>query len=128
MLVQQEYPQQLIISVLIPARSEARNLEYVLPKIPSIVSEVILIDGHSNDDTIVVAQQLLPGIRIVAQIGKGKGDAIRAGIAASTGDILVILDADSTDIRKQIIQNKTWPAIFAHNAISVSLNVWCELT
>jgi glycosyltransferase involved in cell wall biosynthesis len=98
MLMQQELPQQLVISVLIPARNEAHNLEFVLPKIPSIVGEVILIDGHSTDDTIAVAQELLPSIRIVSQLGKGKGDAIRAGLEASRGDIIVMLDADgSTD-------------------------------
>lgn len=96
MLMQQELPRQPVISVLIPARNEARNLEYVLPKIPSIVGEVVLIDGHSTDDTIAVAQELLPSIRIVKQLGKGKGDAMRAGLAASTGDIIVMLDADGS--------------------------------
>jgi len=96
MLMQQEYPQSPTISVIIPARNEARNLEYVLPKIPSIVNEVILIDGHSTDDTIAVAQELLPSIKIVKQKGKGKGDAVRAGVEASTGDIIVMLDADGS--------------------------------
>src|SRR5438270_10014707 len=85
MLMQREYPQYPVISVLIPARNEARNLEYVLPKIPSLVGEVILIDGHSTDNTIAVAQELLPSIQIIKQMGKGKGDAIRAGLASSTG-------------------------------------------
>lgn len=84
------------ISVVVPARNEARNLYHVLPHIPSIVSEVILVDGHSQDDTIAVAQQLFPSIRIIKQTGKGKGDALRAGFAASTGDIIVMLDADGS--------------------------------
>ena len=92
------YAQRPTISTVIPARNEASNLQYVLPHIPSIVSEIILVDGHSTDGTVAVAQQLLPTIRIVKQRGKGKGDAIRAGLAASTGDIVVLLDADgSTD-------------------------------
>src|SRR5205807_3395339 len=50
------------------------------------------------DDTIAVAQQLLPTIRIIKQIGEGKGNALKAGFAACTGDIIVMLDADgSTD-------------------------------
>ena len=86
------------ISVVVPARNEAKNLRYVLPFIPSIVDEVILVDGHSSDETIAVAQQLLPGITIIKQEGKGKGDALRRGFAACTGDIIVMLDADvSTD-------------------------------
>jgi glycosyltransferase involved in cell wall biosynthesis len=84
------------ISVIIPTRNEAQNLHYVLPYIPSIVSEVILVDGHSNDNTIEVAQQLLPTIRVLKQNGIGKGDALRIGIAASQGDIIVLLDADGS--------------------------------
>jgi len=88
--------QHLSVSVIIPARNEALNLQYVLPHIPSFVTEVILVDGHSTDDTVAVGQHLLPTIRIVEQIGKGKGDAIRAGLAASTGDIIVLADADGS--------------------------------
>jgi glycosyltransferase involved in cell wall biosynthesis len=78
--------------------NEAQNLPHVLPYIPADVDEVILVDGHSTDDTIAVAQGLLPEIRIVRQPGRGKGDALRAGFMASTGDIIVMLDADgSTD-------------------------------
>src|SRR5947207_3408021 len=79
------------ISVVIPTRNEAQNLQYVLPFIPSIVSEVILVDGHSTDNTIAVAQQLLPSIKVIQQSGRGKGDALRAGFAACTGDVIVML-------------------------------------
>jgi glycosyltransferase involved in cell wall biosynthesis len=45
-----------------------------------------------------VARELRPDIRIVQQKGKGKGDALRTGFAASTGEVVVMLDADgSTD-------------------------------
>jgi glycosyltransferase involved in cell wall biosynthesis len=86
------------VSVVIPARNEAQNLHYILPRIPPSVDEVILVDGHSTDDTIAIAQQLRPSIRIIHQQGRGKGDAVRLGFADSTGDIIVMLDADgSTD-------------------------------
>jgi glycosyltransferase involved in cell wall biosynthesis len=65
------------ISIVIPARNEAQNLAHVLPYIPSMVSEVILVDGHSTDDTIAVAEQLPPSIRIIKQVGKCKGDALK---------------------------------------------------
>ena len=92
----QKYQQRPIISVVIPARNEARNLRYVLPFIPSIVSEVILVDGRSTDHTVEVARQLLPSIRVITQKGHGKGDALRLGLAASSGDIMVMLDADGS--------------------------------
>jgi glycosyltransferase involved in cell wall biosynthesis len=98
----QQHPR---ISVVIPALNEAQNLRHVLPLIPSIVNEVILIDGHSIDDTVAVVEQLRTTIRsiihIINQTGKGKGDALRVGFAACTGDIVVMLDADgSTDPRE----------------------------
>jgi len=86
------------ISVVIPSLNEADNLPFVLPKIPTWVSEVILVDGHSSDDTVRVARQLLPDIHVVEQRGRGKGDALRTGFKAAQGDIIVMLDADgSTD-------------------------------
>src|SRR6266581_9055678 len=90
---QQQYPR---ISVVIPALNEAQNLQYVLPHIPHIVDEVILVDGYSTDGTIAVAQRLLPTIKIVKQMGKGKGNALKAGFAACTGDIIIMLDADGS--------------------------------
>jgi glycosyltransferase involved in cell wall biosynthesis len=89
----EQYPR---ISVIIPTRNEAQNLQFVLPHIPSIVSEVILVDGHSTDDTVTVAQQLYPDIRVIQQSGHGKGDALRIGVAASTGKMIVTLDADGS--------------------------------
>jgi|GEM_PF-500529 len=89
------------VSVVIPALNEAQNLSHVLPYIPHWVHEVLLVDGHSVDDTVEVARSLRPDIVIVQQQGKGKGAALRSGFAAVTGDIIVMLDADgSTDPRE----------------------------
>jgi glycosyltransferase involved in cell wall biosynthesis len=90
------FQQRISTSVIIPARNEAFNLQYVLPHIPAFVSEVILVNGHSSDDTVAVAQRLMPAIRVIEQVGCGKGDAIRAGLAACTGDIVALLDADGS--------------------------------
>lgn len=89
------------VSVIVPAKNEAKNLEHVLPMIPSWVDEVILVDGHSTDSTIAMAQHLMPAIKVVHQSGRGKGNALRAGFAAATSDIIVMIDADgSTDPRE----------------------------
>jgi glycosyltransferase involved in cell wall biosynthesis len=86
------------VSVVIPAKNEARNLEHVFGTIPEWVDEIVLVDGHSIDETVAVARQLHPAITIVHQEGRGKGDALQAGFAAAKGEIIVMMDADgSTD-------------------------------
>jgi glycosyltransferase involved in cell wall biosynthesis len=86
------------VSVVIPAKNEARNLEHVFGTIPEWVSEIVLVDGHSIDDTVAVTQELYPAVQIVHQQGYGKGDALQAGFAAAKGEIIVMMDADgSTD-------------------------------
>jgi glycosyltransferase involved in cell wall biosynthesis len=83
------------ISVVIPALNEALNLAVVLPQIPD-VHEVILVDGGSVDGTIATARRALPGIVTVLQGRRGKGNALAAGFARVTGDIVVTLDADGS--------------------------------
>ena len=86
-----------LVSIIIPALNEARNLPHVMARLPE-VDEVILVDGGSTDDTVDVACRLMPGIRVVRQNRRGKGNALACGFAAATGDILVMIDADgSTD-------------------------------
>ncbi|MBT2501652.1 glycosyltransferase family 2 protein [Curtobacterium sp. ISL-83] len=86
-------PRDPRVSVVIPARNEARNLEIILPKLPPVY-EVILVDGNSVDDTIATAQRLMPGIKVVQQTRKGKGNALVCGFEAVTGDVVVMFDAD----------------------------------
>jgi len=83
------------ISVVIPARNEARNLEVILPELPP-VHQVILVDGSSVDDTIETALRVMPGIEIIRQTRTGKGNALACGFAAVTGDIVVMFDADGS--------------------------------
>lgn len=91
-------PLQHTVSVVIPTLNEEKNLPYVLPKIPSWIDEVVLVDGHSTDNTVNVARRLYPSIRVVIQKKRGKGAALQRGFEAATGDIVVMLDADgSTD-------------------------------
>jgi glycosyltransferase involved in cell wall biosynthesis len=85
-----------LVSVIIPTLNEAKNLPHILPAIPRWVHEVIIVDGRSTDDTVAVAQQLRPGVRIIMEQKKGKGAALRRGFAEARGEIIVMLDADGS--------------------------------
>jgi glycosyltransferase involved in cell wall biosynthesis len=91
------------VSVVIPVRNEARNLPKVFETIPNWISEVVLVDGRSADDTVAVARGLWPGIKIVKQSGTGKGDALLAGFAACSSDIIVAMDGDGSTDGNEII-------------------------
>jgi glycosyltransferase involved in cell wall biosynthesis len=91
------------VTVVIPALNEAENLTHVLPRIPRWVSEVILVDDHCTDNTVTVAQTLLPSIRVVRNDGRpGKGSALQAGYAAATGSLIVQVDADGSEAPEEI--------------------------
>jgi glycosyltransferase involved in cell wall biosynthesis len=89
-------PTSPTISVVIPTLNEAGNLPYVLNTIPRWVDEVVIVDGRSLDDTARVAKVLRPDARIVHQTRPGKGAALRSGLEAARGDLLIIMDADGS--------------------------------
>jgi glycosyltransferase involved in cell wall biosynthesis len=82
------------VTVLICTLNEEENLAYVLPRIPSWVDELLIVDGRSTDGTVETAKKLQPGVRILHQPGRGKGDALKFGVKHALGDIVVTLDAD----------------------------------
>jgi glycosyltransferase involved in cell wall biosynthesis len=84
------------VSVVIPALNEARNLPHVLAGIPEDIHEVIVVDGHSVDDTLGAARRARPDARLVVQTRMGKGNALACGFAAATGDVIAMLDADGS--------------------------------
>ena len=93
----------LTVSVIIPARNEAGNIAAAIRRTPLMGAgtELIFVEGHSRDETWetiqrIAAQNPQCKIKILQQTGRGKGDAVRAGFAVATGDILMILDADLT--------------------------------
>jgi glycosyltransferase involved in cell wall biosynthesis len=91
------------VSVVIPAMNEAENLPYVFKTLPGWIHEVVLVDGNSTDDTVEVARELWPDVKVVPQRGKGKGDALITGFEACTGDIIVMVDADGSADGHEIV-------------------------
>jgi SAM-dependent methyltransferase len=96
--------EDLSVSVIVPCRNERGNIEDAVKRIPDMggSTEIIFVDGSSSDGTAdeISRQIRLHPRRKITLIhqgdGIGKGDAVRKGFAAASGDVLVIQDADLT--------------------------------
>jgi hypothetical protein len=91
------------VSVVVPARNEEGNIEEIFRRVPQVGerTELVFVEGNSSDQTYLEIERcirLFPDreARLFRQTGRGKGDAVRLGFAKSTGDVLMILDADMT--------------------------------
>jgi ubiquinone/menaquinone biosynthesis C-methylase UbiE len=91
------------VSVVVPARNEAGNIAQIFARTPEMGAgtELVFVEGHSRDDTYAEIERQIAAhperrARLLRQPGVGKGDAVRVGFDAASGDILMILDADLT--------------------------------
>jgi len=88
------------ITVVIPAKNEERTIEEIIIRCKPFSDEIILVDGHSKDKTVEIAEN--SGARVIYDHKKGKGEALRCAITAATGDIIVFIDADGSHAPEDI--------------------------
>lgn len=92
-----------VVSVIVPARNEAGNIQAIFDRVPEMGSgtELVFVEGGSSDGTFETIEKAIaahPERRAVLfrQKGRGKGDAVRLGFEKASGGVLMILDADLT--------------------------------
>ncbi|MHC1783317.1 MAG: glycosyltransferase [Anaerolineaceae bacterium] len=92
-----------VVSVMVPARNEAGNIENIFARTPEMGAgtELVFVEGHSKDDTYEAIERAMKKhperrAKLLRQPGIGKGDAVKFGFKESSGEILMILDADLT--------------------------------
>jgi glucosyl-3-phosphoglycerate synthase len=103
----------LRVTVCIPARDEAMTVAGVVEPVASLdelVDELIVVDDCSTDGTGAIAEAF--GARVVRRDAwPGKGAAMAAGLAASTGDIVVFLDADVRNFGMHYVSRLVEPLV-----------------
>ncbi len=89
------------ISIVIPTYNEEQNLPVLLEelKLLNLSNEIIIVDGHSEDKTVQVAEKF--DCKILYD-DVGKGSALRKGLVEAKGDIIICMDADLSMLSNEI--------------------------
>lgn len=83
-----------MITVVIPILNKAATVGDVITHASKCTSDILVVDGHSQDNTVSIARSL--GARVIFDHEKGKGDAIRTAIPYIKRGITVFVDADGS--------------------------------
>jgi len=89
-----------LYSIVVPARNEEATLGEVLYSLRGLSDDLIVVDGHSTDRTVAIAHEY--NAKVVLDNGKGKGDAVRVGLAVAGHPVTVFIDADGSHDPKDI--------------------------
>jgi len=98
-----------MLTVVIPALNEEKTITQVIQFClaePS-VSEVVVVDDRSEDNTALLAEQA--GAKVIISASRGKGISMKEGIDAATNEIIVFLDADIDPYPEKAIYNLAAP-------------------
>jgi glycosyltransferase involved in cell wall biosynthesis len=84
------------VTLIIPVLDEADGVREIFPRIPPMVRQLIVVDGGSRDDTVKVVRRLRPNAEVVRQRGRGKGAALKTGLALAESELIVTMDGDGS--------------------------------
>ena len=108
-----ELKSQTTGAVVVPARNESATVGAVLDAVLThreLVDELVVVNDDSVDDTSPVAAH--HGARVVRFDGpSGKGEAMRAGLAATTSELVVFLDADVMNTTSEFVARLIQPLL-----------------
>ena len=82
------------VAIVLPAKNEGPSIGDIIDACLPHCDELVVVDGHSEDETVAIA--LDKGARVVKDNGLGKGDALRVGAEAVSSDVVVFVDADGS--------------------------------
>ncbi len=111
------------ISCIIPAYNEAARIEGVLKAVVKVkeITEIVVVDDSSEDDISSITQKF-PTIQLLTHSeNRGKTAAIATGLLHSSGDYLVLLDADLLELAAEDIVQLLRPVLEGRADISISL-------
>lgn len=95
----------MLVSVVIPTLNEEKNIRAVIRDTSGFLKtrkhdhEIIIVDGHSKDRTVEIAER--HGARIIFD-DKGKGSALKKGMRKAKGDVIITMDADCSHTAKEM--------------------------
>ena len=95
-----------LVSVVIPAFNEQKNIEHVISVVKQVkqITQIIVVDDGSTDDTAKIVSNI-DGVSLIRhKVNKGKGSAMKTGLKEVTGQIVLFLDADLSQINKDQVE------------------------